>query len=219
MRVSAYKNLGPFIHHLKGCKLHPELLREFTRMVEPEIAGLGKDNELVYSCAFNFPAVLDAVGRGKWESDLLKVYDRLLKRQEKNIKVTLSESLHEIAKILGEEYTEKYLFKVVDMFFKDKSDDIKLGVIRSMSQLMQVLGESRQETMVGVFEEFQTNPKKWRIRECICKQLGELLAIYKPPVIFQYLVPLLLKFSSDPVTLIRDEAASKVAAFIQQLAS
>ena len=57
------------------------------------------------------------------------------------------------------------------MFFKDKSDDIKLGVIRSMSQLMKVLDESRQEAMVGVFEEFQTNQKKWRIRECICKQL------------------------------------------------
>ena len=90
VRVSAYKNLGPFIHHLKGCKLSPELLREFTRMVDPDISGLGKDNEITYSCAFNFPAVLDAVGRSRWESDLLKVYDRLLKRQEKNIKITLS---------------------------------------------------------------------------------------------------------------------------------
>ena len=44
VKVSAYKHLGPFIHHLKGYKLNLDLLREFTRMTEPEIAGLGKDN-------------------------------------------------------------------------------------------------------------------------------------------------------------------------------
>lgn len=62
-----------------------------------------------------------------------------MKQNDKRIKVTLSESLHEIAKILGEEMTEKYLFKVIDDFFKDKSDEIKLGVIRHMSDIMHVL--------------------------------------------------------------------------------
>jgi Ca2+-binding EF-hand superfamily protein len=45
-----------------------------------------------------------------------------LKVQDKRIKITLSESLHEIAKLIGESYTEKYLFRVIDVFFKDKSD-------------------------------------------------------------------------------------------------
>jgi len=45
-----------------------------------------------------------------------------LKSNDKKIKQTLSESLHEVARLLGEALTEKYLFKVVDMFFKDKSD-------------------------------------------------------------------------------------------------
>ena len=103
------------------------------------------------------------------------------------------------------------------MFFKDKNDEIKLGVVRSMGELMGVLGEDRREALVGAFEEFQTNQKKWRIRECICQQLGQLLAIYNPQVVFQYLVPLLLKFCSDTVQLIREEAAKKVAEFIDKL--
>ena len=32
-------------------------------MADNDIANLGKDNEILYSCAYNFPAVLDAVGR------------------------------------------------------------------------------------------------------------------------------------------------------------
>ena len=45
---------------------------------------------------------------------------------------------------------------------------------------MGVFSEERRESLVGVFEELQMNQKKWRIRECICRQLGQLLFIYKP---------------------------------------
>lgn len=49
--------------------------------------------------------MLEAVGREKWESDLWRVYEKLLKSNDKRIKITLSESLHEVAKILGEVLT------------------------------------------------------------------------------------------------------------------
>ena len=70
-------------------------------MPDSEVNGLSKENQIIYSCAFNFPAVLDAVGREKWESDLWKVYEKLLKSNDKRLKITLSESLHEIARLLG----------------------------------------------------------------------------------------------------------------------
>jgi serine/threonine-protein phosphatase 4 regulatory subunit 1 len=91
-------------------------------MADSDVTSLGKDNEVTYNCAYNFPAVLDAVGKERWEGELLRVYEKLLKIQDKKIKITLSESLHEIAKLIGEALTEKYLFKVIDIFFKDKSD-------------------------------------------------------------------------------------------------
>lgn len=68
----------------------------------------------------------------------------MLKSNDKKLKVTLSESLHEIARLLGETLTEKYLFKVVDMFFRDKSDEIKLGVIKHMAEIMKVLSEAKR---------------------------------------------------------------------------
>ena len=98
-------------------------------------------------------------------------YEKLLKSQDKKIKITLSESLHEIAKIIGEENTEKYLFRVIDSFFKEKSkfflnldDEIKLGIIKHLTEIMQVLSPEKRESLIGVFEEFQKDQKKWRIR-------------------------------------------------------
>lgn len=72
------------------------------------------------------------------------------------------------------------MFKVVDNFFKDKSDEIKLGVMKHMSDIMHVLSYEKRESLIGVFEEFQKDQKKWRIRECIGQQLDRILEIYKP---------------------------------------
>ena len=32
VKITAYKLLGHFIHHLKGYKMHPDLLKEYCRM-------------------------------------------------------------------------------------------------------------------------------------------------------------------------------------------
>ena len=105
VRVSAYKNLGRFIYTLKGQKINEKLVMEFCKMADNEINSIGKDNEIIYSCAYNFPAVLNALGKEKWEIPLWKVYEKLLKANDKKIKKTLSESIHEIAKLIGEELT------------------------------------------------------------------------------------------------------------------
>ena len=89
-------------------------------MIDNDVNSIGRDNEIIYSCAFHFPAVVDVLGSNRWP-ELYKVYEKLLKNHDKKIKITLSESVHEIAKIIGEKNTEIYLFKVIDMFFKEKS--------------------------------------------------------------------------------------------------
>ena len=58
----------------------------------------------MYSCAYHFPAVADVLGPARWP-ELNKVYEKLLKSHDKRIKTTLSESVHEIAKIIGEDNT------------------------------------------------------------------------------------------------------------------
>ena len=66
VRISAYKSLGKFIHTLKGRKVHEKLIIEYSKMIDSDINSLGKDNQIIYNCAYNFPAVLDALGPTRW---------------------------------------------------------------------------------------------------------------------------------------------------------
>lgn len=100
VRLSAYKNLGRFIYTLKNLNFNEKLLLEYCRMADNDVNSIGRENEIIYSCAYNFPAVIDALGKERWV-DLHKLYEKLLKTNDKKIKITLSESLHEIAKIIG----------------------------------------------------------------------------------------------------------------------
>lgn len=83
VRISAYKALGHFLHLLKGLKINARLVGEYLKMADNDINSLGKDNEIVYSCAYNLPAVLDALGAAHWESELWKLYEKLLKCTDK----------------------------------------------------------------------------------------------------------------------------------------
>ena len=70
-------------------------------MADNDVNNLGRDNEIILNCAYNFPAVLLSVGRERWETDLWRVYEKLLKCYDKKIRKILSESVHEIAKLVG----------------------------------------------------------------------------------------------------------------------
>jgi hypothetical protein len=93
-------------------------------------------------------------------------------------------------------------------------DEIKLGVVKHLAEIMEVLSKEKRDSLVDVFEEFQRDQKKWRIRESICKQFTKLLKIYSTEMILEYMVPLLLKLCSDTVSIVREEATVKVADFI-----
>jgi hypothetical protein len=75
-----------------------------------------------------------------------------MKVPDKKIKKTLANSLHEIARIVGEQHTRNYLFNILDTFLKDSSntayyvdDEIKLGAIQHLSEIIQILDEHKRE--------------------------------------------------------------------------
>jgi serine/threonine-protein phosphatase 4 regulatory subunit 1 len=63
-------------------------------------------------------AVLHTLGRERWP-ELNDLYDHLVKDLQWKVRKTLSFSLHEVAKILGTELTEKCLLSTFELFFKD----------------------------------------------------------------------------------------------------
>ena len=59
------------------------------------------DEDLMYICAFSFPAVFSTIGGKNWFK-LRDVYHTLIKSQALSTKRTLAYSLHEVAKTLGQ---------------------------------------------------------------------------------------------------------------------
>ena len=107
----------------------------------------------MYACAFNFPAVLQTLGPPKWPL-LSKLFQTLLKNDAK-IKRPLACSLHEIAKIVGEEKAEKELISVLEMFLKEKDDDLKFGAIQNLALFLKVFQPEKRENLIDVFLELQ----------------------------------------------------------------
>ena len=105
VKNSAYKQLGPFIHTLKGGEINERLIENYIRMTSNELNDISTDNDILYACAYNFPAVFDALGKSRWQV-LLPIYSKLLKIQDKRVKKTIASSLHEISKILGDKGTQ-----------------------------------------------------------------------------------------------------------------
>lgn len=70
-----------------------------------------------------------------------------------------------------------------------------------------------------MFLTLQKDPKKWRIRESIAQQLTKLSEIYSIDIVFTYIVPIAFKFCTDTVSIVRDEAASKIGDIVRQFAT
>jgi serine/threonine-protein phosphatase 4 regulatory subunit 1 len=66
VKIPAYKNLGAFIATLKNHVINDKLLESYIKMSTHEINDLSPENEIFYSCAYNFPAVLYTLGAASW---------------------------------------------------------------------------------------------------------------------------------------------------------
>jgi len=167
VKISAYKHLGPFISTLQGYKIHEKLIESYLHMADNSVNNLSPDNEIIYACAYNFPAVLLALGPNKWHI-LSKLFQTLLKSNDK-VRKPIACALHEIAKIIEEERAEKELLGVLESFLKDHNDEIKHGAIQNLALFLKVFNPEKRENMIDIFLELQKDQKKWRIRELIAR--------------------------------------------------
>jgi serine/threonine-protein phosphatase 4 regulatory subunit 1 len=56
------------------------------------------------------------------------------------------------------------------------------------------------------------DPKKWRIRLLIARQIDRLAKIYQSETVFRIISPISFKLCNDPVSLVREKAAKKIYA-------
>ncbi|KAK2154349.1 hypothetical protein LSH36_270g03036 [Paralvinella palmiformis] len=174
------------------------LLNHYLSMVDPSRAQT-VDSEIARHCAYSFPAVAYTLGRKYWPC-LKELYEKLAHDMQLKVRRTLAFSIHELAVILGEEITNRDLVPVFNYFLRDL-DEVRVGVLKHLGDFLKLLKpDARQEYLTKIDKFLNTdNTRNWRFREELALQLGSLLELYSTKDISEYLVPVAILLTEDPV--------------------
>lgn len=214
VRNSTYKLLGPLIYCLDSKLITSELLDLYKRI--PTLSSMFVDSDISFDCAFSFPAVVSRLGPERWP-ELVEVHQTLCKNNKFKVRRTLSYSLHEIAAIIGTEFTETDLFPTFELFLKDL-DDVRAGVITSIAKFLKILRPASRLKHIDTIRDIQReSDQNWRFRRLLASQLGSLPELYPVEVVAVELIPTLLALVRDRISSVRRVAVQQVGPFINAL--
>jgi serine/threonine-protein phosphatase 4 regulatory subunit 1 len=189
------------------------LLDNFISMVEPSRAQL-IETDISRHCAHNFPAVAFTLGRKNWPQ-IKNTYVTLANDMQWRVRQTLAFSIHEMAAILGEEYTTTDLLPVFQGFLKDL-DEVRIGVLNHLYQFLKILSPTTRKVLLKVLADFlQTdNVKNWRFRYEFTRQCIFLCELYEIDDVNDYIAAIGLTLATDRIADIRREASVLLATIL-----
>jgi serine/threonine-protein phosphatase 4 regulatory subunit 1 len=122
------------------------------------------DSEMNYNCAFNFPAVALTLGVKNWHF-LKDLYKQLSEDLNWKVRQTLAYSIHELAIILGTDYTQIDLVPIFDSYIKDV-DEVRIGIVSNLTKFFGILNIDYRRTYISKLNDFlkMDNQRNWRFR-------------------------------------------------------
>ncbi|ETW06513.1 hypothetical protein, variant [Aphanomyces invadans] len=208
VRIAAYQQLGPFMSTLSPATISDVLVTAYTNMAtQPGVLLLGgAESDIKFHCAFNYPAVTTTLGVHQW-GKLAAGFDALARDGFWKVRRTLSYSLHEMAKLLGPDLTEKHLVPAF-AYFLDDVDDVKLGSITHFCDFLARVPPSSRSRFLPELAKFTALPSKfklkWRFRALVAQQLPSFCTVFDAPATFDAVAPLVFSLSQDDVATVRD---------------
>ncbi|XP_049849400.1 serine/threonine-protein phosphatase 4 regulatory subunit 1-like isoform X3 [Schistocerca gregaria] len=192
---AAYEVLGPFVATF-GVETVPTVILDIFRSFYMRSSA---DVNVAQYCAFNFPAVLLAVGPDRW-NEVDQLYASLVSSRQQVVRRSLASSLHEIARILGTKVAEEHLLRVFEEFLKD--NEICSVLLANISKFFAVLTEEKRLHYLDMLEGYFKSAD-WRVRRVMAEQFGALASQYALHVIEKRFVPLFFVCVNDPVNAVR----------------
>lgn len=155
-------------------------------------------------CAYNFPAVVLTVGGDFWDSHLKETYLSLTKDYQIKVRRTFAYSLHEIARIIGPERTERDLVQIFALYLMDL-DDVKQGVLEHLAEFLGTLAvSSRNEYIPILTEVWDGVMTNWRLRDILAAQLREIVLLFDAARVVEHVLPLAIRACKDEFAAVRD---------------
>ncbi|KAJ2735173.1 hypothetical protein IW152_001802, partial [Coemansia sp. BCRC 34962] len=184
-----------------------------ARRVRPPATRLrAVSRDILYQCAFNFPALLAALSvssgsASAWER-LRDVYMQLGKTDHADARQTLACSMHEVARMVqGHSAAAADLESVLCLFLID-APLIKMGALRRLGDTLTWLpAPSRARCLPMIMQVFKHDGAQWRTRELMATQLVHLCHLFTPAVVVGSLLPQAVEWAHDPVAGVRAAVA------------
>lgn len=183
----------------------------FGLQTEPEPLPKTRDPERVLICAFNFPAVVAAMGPQRWP-ELRPYYRDLVRDSATKVRKTLGASIGEIARIIGPDYASRDLVSIWWDLMHDDNAEARAKVVGCVAAFVKALGPNDRRN-VGVQLEglWETALTGWRDREALATQFGELSALLTPVGRGGSIKTLLIRGLTDRTAAVRDAAVASVS--------
>ncbi|KAF7725695.1 hypothetical protein EC973_009412 [Apophysomyces ossiformis] len=185
----------------------PEPLLEFflSLSTTPSTNQMFKlDTDRAIICAFNFPAVVLTAGPEYWDSHLKETYLSLTKDYQIKVRRTFAYSLHEIARIIGPERTERDLVQIFALYLMDL-DDVKQGVIEHLAEFLGTLAvSSRNEYIPILAEVWDGVMTNWRLRDILAAQLRGIAMLFDAGRVVEHILPLAIRACHDEFAAVRE---------------
>lgn len=172
------------------------------------------DIERIHNCAYNFPAVVLTAGVEYWDNHLKETYLNLTKDYQLKVRRTFAYSLHEIARIIGPERTERDLVQIFALYLMDL-DDVKQGVLEHLSEFLGVLAASSRNDYIPILAEVWDGVmSNWHLRDILTNQLRGIARLFDAARVVEHILPLALRACHDEFAAVR-ESGVEIVSFCQ----
>lgn len=218
VKQSVLQQSGTFIATLPSLYVSSTILQHYCSMSYYPTGDISMDAELRQICAFCFPAVLQTIGKERWE-EVREVYRNLTQSRSAGIKQTLAHSLHEVALILQDpQLVEEELVAVFEDMIQGV-EPVQMGIIKHLATFLRMLPELCRVSYLPLLHDIlhSTNPFNWRLRQSLAVQLPELARLPAKTELYQTLFPLILILLQDPVASVRVASFPGVTSLIATL--
>ncbi|CAO3655028.1 unnamed protein product [Mucor hiemalis] len=157
-----------------------------------------------YICAYNFPAVVLTAGVEYWNNHLRETYLNLTKDYQIKVRCTFAHSLHDIARIIGPERTERDLVQIFALYLMDL-DDVKQGVLEHLADFLGTLAvSSRNEYIPILAEVWDGVSTNWHLRNILAAQLKQISTLFDASRVVEHVLPLVVRACHDEFAAVRE---------------